>query len=112
MAVPVPSPLKDIGHSSMLLHCRKVISAVNRVKNLGEEGYPSLGKMLQGPVRDTVWSGSLAELKAPDGFQNLVRVCLIVFVNHESTCRDRRNGHRLKLSLQIVGYGFGTLRIL
>ena len=34
----------------------------NRVEKLDEEGYRSLGKKLQGPVRDTVWARSLAEL--------------------------------------------------
>jgi len=46
----------------------------NRIENLDQEGYRSLGKMLQGPVRDTVWARSLADPKTPDGFLNLVRV--------------------------------------
>jgi hypothetical protein len=45
-----------------------------RVENLGEKRYRSLGTMLQGPVRDTVWARSLAELETPEGFVNLVRV--------------------------------------
>jgi hypothetical protein len=50
------------------------MGADNRVENLGEEGYRSLGKMLQGPVRDTIWARSLADLESLDGFMNLVRV--------------------------------------
>jgi hypothetical protein len=50
------------------------MGAENRVENLGEEGYRSLGKMLQGPVRDTIWARSLADLETPDGSMNLVRV--------------------------------------
>ena len=46
----------------------------NRIENLGEEGNRSLGKMLQGPVRDTVWARSFADLETPDGFMNLDRV--------------------------------------
>jgi hypothetical protein len=41
---------------------------------LDEEGYRPHGKMLQGPVPDTVRAWSLADLKASDGFQNLIRV--------------------------------------
>ena len=70
--------------------------------------------MLQGPVRDTVWALSLADLKTPVSFLKLVRVAKLGFVgmgqelrpqrhiNHLSDCRDGRNGHRLKLSLQTV----------
>ena len=46
----------------------------NRIENLDQEGYRSLGKMLQGPVRDTVWAQSLANLENPGAFMNLVRV--------------------------------------
>jgi hypothetical protein len=45
----------------------------NCIENLGHEGYRSLGKMLQGPVRDTVGAWSLADLETSDGFLNLVR---------------------------------------
>jgi hypothetical protein len=48
--------------------------AEDRVENLEKKGYRSLGKMLQCPVRDTVRTRSLAELKTPDGFLTLVRV--------------------------------------
>jgi len=57
----------------VLPHCREVIGEENCVEDLGQEGYRSLGKMLQGPVRDTVWARSLAEMETPDGFVNLVR---------------------------------------
>jgi hypothetical protein len=33
----------------------EVVGEENRMENLGQERYRSLGKMLQGPVRDTVW---------------------------------------------------------
>jgi hypothetical protein len=51
-----------------------VIGTEHRVENLDEEGYRSLWKMLQGPVRDVIWARDLADLKTPDGFLNLVRV--------------------------------------
>jgi hypothetical protein len=44
------------------------------IKNLDQEIYRSLGEVLQGPVRDTVWARNLADLETPDGFLNLVRV--------------------------------------
>ena len=46
----------------------------NCVEDLDQKGYHSLGKMLQGSVRYTVLSRSLADLETPDGFVNLVRV--------------------------------------
>jgi len=46
----------------------------DNVEDLDQEGYRSLGKMLQGSVRYTVLSRSLADLETPDGFVNLVRV--------------------------------------
>jgi len=46
----------------------------NRIEDLDQKGYRLLGKMLQGPVRYTVWARSLAELETPDDFANLVRV--------------------------------------
>ena len=58
----------------MVPYCWKVKGAENRVENPDEEGYRSLGKMLQGPVRNTVWAWSLADLGTPEGFVNLVRV--------------------------------------
>ena len=58
----------------MLLRLWKVIAAEKRVQDKGEEGNRSLGKMLQCPVRDTVWARSLADIETPDGCVNLVRV--------------------------------------
>jgi hypothetical protein len=46
----------------------------NSVKDLGEEGYRSLGKMLQGPVRYNVMARSLADFETPDDALNLVKV--------------------------------------
>jgi len=46
----------------------------NCVEDLDEDGYHSLGKMLQGSVHVTVWARRLTELDTPDGFVNLVRV--------------------------------------
>jgi len=86
----------------------------NRIENLDQEEYRSLGKILQAPVRDTVRARNLADLEIPDGFLNLVRVRSVGFtgrdqgvrpqrhVNHLNNCRDRRIGHRLKVSLLIV----------
>jgi hypothetical protein len=39
-----------------------------------DEGYRSLGKMLQGPVRDNVRSPRLVDLETPGGFLDLVSV--------------------------------------
>jgi hypothetical protein len=40
------------------------------VEYLDQEGYCSLGKMLQGSVRYSVWARGLADLETPDGFVN------------------------------------------
>jgi hypothetical protein len=58
----------------VLPHTREVVSEENRVKDLGEEGYRSLGKMLQDPVRYTVRARSLDEFETLDGVLNLIRV--------------------------------------
>ena len=88
-----------------------------------DEGYRSLGKMLQGPVRDNVRSPRLVDLETLDGFLDLLRVGYLGFagrgqevrpqrhVNHLNNCRDRRIDHRLKLSLQTVSEGCGFLRV-
>jgi hypothetical protein len=44
------------------------------VEDPDQEGYRSLGKMLQGSVWYTVWARSLANLETPDGFVSLIRV--------------------------------------
>jgi hypothetical protein len=51
-----------------------MVGAKNRVENLDKEAYSSLGKMLQCPVRGTVRARSFVDLKALDGFLNLVRI--------------------------------------
>jgi len=51
-----------------------MVGEENRIENLDQEGFRSLGKMLQGPVRYTVWAQSLADLETLDGFINLVGV--------------------------------------
>jgi hypothetical protein len=93
------------------------------VKNQDQKRYRSLWEMLQSPVRDTIRVRSLADPETPAGFLDLLRVCLLGFagrrqevgpqshVNRLNNCRDRRIGHRLKLSLQSVRKGFGFLRI-
>jgi hypothetical protein len=43
-------------------------------EDLNEEGYPSLGKMFQGSVKNTVGTWRLVDLESPDGFLDLVRV--------------------------------------
>jgi len=52
----------------------EVMGEENCVEDPDQEGYRSLGKMLQGSVWYTVWARSLADLETPDGFENLVRV--------------------------------------
>jgi len=95
----------------------------NCVEDPDHEGYRSLGKMLQGSIRYTVWARSLTVLETPDGFVNLVRVSQVGFagrrlkvrhqrhVNHLNNFRDRRIGQRLNLSLRRVSKGFGFLRV-
>jgi hypothetical protein len=51
----------------------EVMGEGNRIENLGEKGYSSLGKILEGLVRYTVRARSLAVLETPDGFLNYVR---------------------------------------
>ena len=46
----------------------------NRIENLDQEVYRSLGKLFKGPVPDTVWSWSLSEFETPEGFLKLVMV--------------------------------------
>lgn len=49
------------------------------IEDLRQEGNLSLGKMLQGPVRDTVRAQSFADPETPDGFLDLVRVGYLGF---------------------------------
>jgi hypothetical protein len=58
----------------VLPYWKKVMGAENRVEDLDQEENGPNGKMLEYPVRDTVGAWSLAYLKAPDGFLNLIRV--------------------------------------
>ena len=44
------------------------------IEDLDQEGYRSLGKMIQGPVRDTVRARYLVVLETPGGFLDLVRI--------------------------------------
>jgi len=44
------------------------------IDHLGQGRYHTLWKMLQDPVRDTVWARRLTDLETPDGFMNLDRV--------------------------------------
>jgi len=53
---------------------REVMGEKNCVEVPGQKRFRSLGKMLQGSVRYTVWARSLADLETPDCFVNLVRV--------------------------------------
>ena len=46
---------------------------VSCIENGGQVGFRSLEKMLQGPVRDTVWAWSLADLEPADSFLILAR---------------------------------------
>ena len=47
----------------MLPQGRGVMGEENCIEDLGQEGYRSLVKMLQGPVRYTIWGRSLAEIE-------------------------------------------------
>jgi len=88
-----------------------------------QEGNRSLREVLQCLVLDTVPAWSLPDLETTDVFLKLLRIGLLGFagrghevrpqrhVNHLNNCRDRRIGHRLKLSLQIVGKWFGFVRV-
>jgi hypothetical protein len=58
----------------MLSEGGKVMGKENSVEDLEQEGYRSLGKMLQDSFRYNVWARSLADLETPDGLVNLVRV--------------------------------------
>jgi hypothetical protein len=106
---------------SVLQRSREVASEKYRVKDLGKEGYRPLGKLLQDPVRYTITTRSLADIETPGDVLNLVRVGQLGFagrthkvrpqhhINHLNKCWGRRISHRLKLSLQTVGEGFGFL---
>jgi hypothetical protein len=74
MIVRILPQFKDRGHPSVLPQGREAMGEENCVEDLDQEGYHSLGKMLQGSVRYTVWPRSLNDLETPDGFVNLVRV--------------------------------------
>ena len=79
--------------------------------------------MIQGRVQDIVRIRNLADLETPDGFLNILGVGLPGFagrahtvrpqrlVKYLNNCWDRNIGHLLKQSLQIVGKGFGFLRV-
>jgi len=93
----------------------------NRFGNLCQEGYRSLRKKLQGPVRYTVRARSLADPVSPDGFLNLVRDVQFRFARrvhevglqcHANFLNNLRNrtGHLLKPSLQTLGNGFCFFR--
>jgi len=43
----------------------------NRVENLDNKRYHSMGKKIQGPVRNTIQTRSPHDLQTPDGFVNL-----------------------------------------
>jgi hypothetical protein len=49
------------------------MGAENRVKEMGEEGKHSFGKMLQCPIRYIFLARSVADLETRDGFVNLVK---------------------------------------
>jgi hypothetical protein len=62
-AVLDPSRFKDRDHTTVLPHGREVVSEENNVKDLGEKGYRSMEKMLQGPVQYNVRARSLADFQ-------------------------------------------------
>jgi len=94
----------------------------DRVENHDHFGYRLPWEMLQDPIRNTVGARRLNDLETSDSFLNLLRVgqngCAGSghevrpqrLVNNHNNCQNRRISFRLKLSLQIVGKGFGFLR--
>jgi hypothetical protein len=56
-----------------VLPCRGEVVGENRIENKVEDGYRSLGKMLQDPVRYTVRARSLADFETSDDVFNLDR---------------------------------------
>jgi hypothetical protein len=58
----------------VLPHIRELVGEENSVKDLGEEEYFSLVKMLQRPVFYTVRARSLFVFETPDDVLNIVRV--------------------------------------
>jgi len=77
--------------------------------------------MLQSPVGNTIWAWCLADLETLNSVFTSVwlvcahlrvqRVCPHRLINHLNHCLDGRIVHRLKLSLQTVGKGFGFLGV-
>jgi hypothetical protein len=61
-------------HSSVLPHCREVMSEEDGVTSFDQEGYRSLWETLQSPVRYTVRARSLADPETLDGILNLLGV--------------------------------------
>jgi len=45
----------------------------NILENPNGERYRSMGKKIQGPVRNTILTRSPDDLQTPDGFVNLIR---------------------------------------
>jgi hypothetical protein len=56
-------------------HAREVTGEKNRIENLGEKVYISLGKILQDHFLDTILARRFPELENPDGPLKLVTVC-------------------------------------
>ena len=54
----------------MLPYSWEVLREKSRVEYRDEEGCSSLRKVLQSPVRYTVWIRRLADLETPDGILN------------------------------------------
>ena len=57
--------------------CFHTVSVENRVTNVDEEGYSSLGKMPQNSVQNTIRARSPVDLETHDGFVNFLRICYI-----------------------------------
>ena len=54
--------------------CRGVMGEEDRIDIQDQQVYRSLWEVLQGLVRNTVWTQSPADLQTPHGFMNLIRV--------------------------------------
>jgi hypothetical protein len=122
-AVLDPFAVKYGDHSSLLPTCREMMVVEDRIEDVDEKDRLH-GKMPQSLVWDTIGTRSLAELKAPNGCLNLVRVGQMWFagrglevllqchVNLLNNSRDRMIGNWLQLILQTVrnGLSLPTIR--
>ena len=68
------------------------------IEDLNQEGYISLGKIIQGTVFDTFRAWRLVDLVITDGFLDLVRFDKLVFAGSGQEVRPQRHANNLQLS--------------